>query len=311
MYVPVGKTFLRSFRYSRTMRLFVGIASAGIVALFAGCSLLLDVGSLQGGGDAGPTGADAMMDDASMIDVTASDAGGDASDTGASDAQTTDASDAACSCTNIVSAYLFENPNTLGIDLFGANDMTNVVGNPKQSTNVPAGFTGHSIQLDGSSSVCINTGFTFDSTSDHTLCWWSQPTTLGNSTNQFAQVCGYDTWTTNNGVDYLWRINNCNTGTAANLQVANVYASGKWVQICQTYASAAKKRSVVIDGKVNLKATVTDTVPIVEESSAKWCIGSYGSGGYWTGYIYRPIWFNRVLSDNEIQQVYAKGCCLQ
>ena len=69
------------------------------------------------------------------------------------------------------------------------------------------------------------------------------------------------------------------------------------------------KRSVVVNGQTNQKTTITDTVPIVENTS-NWCIGSYGSGGYWTGLIYLPMWFNRVLSDAEIQQVYSSACCL-
>jgi hypothetical protein len=157
----------------------------------------------------------------------------------------------------------------------------------------------------------LSSGFTFDSTSDHTLCWWSQPAALADSTNQFAQTCGYDTWTANAGVDYLWCINNCNSGTAANLQVPNVYSIGKWVQICQTYKKATLTRTVVIDGSTSTKHVLVDTVPIVESTSGTWCIGSYSGGGYWTGLIFRPMWFNRALSDAEIQAVAANGCCLQ
>ncbi len=68
-------------------------------------------------------------------------------------------------------------------------------------------------------------------------------------------------------------------------------------------------RTVVVNGQTSNKLSVTDTVPIVENTS-NWCIGAYGTGGFWTGLIYLPIWFDRVLSDAEIQQVYAKACCL-
>jgi hypothetical protein len=263
----------------------------------AGCSLFPDLGGLSSsdGGQDASAGGDAAGTDAGADSSPVTDSGSDAS---------------TCTCTNLVSAYRFSDPNNLGHDYFGNNNMTTVNGTPKQSTTTPSGLSGYSIQLDGSSTVCIDTGFTFDSTADHTLCWWSQPTALANSTNQFAQSCGYDTWTANSGVDYLWRINNCNAGTTANLQVPNVFSVGKWVQICQTYTQASMTRTVVLNGQTSQKFSVTDTVPIVESSSSPWCIGSYGSGGFWTGLIYLPMWFNRVLSDTEIQQVYANACCL-
>jgi hypothetical protein len=66
----------------------------------------------------------------------------------------------------------------------------------------------------------------------------------------------------------------------------------------------------MLNGDPAKKYTVTDTVPIVEDPSANWCIGSYGSGGYWTGLMYLPMWFDRVLSGAEMQQVNANGCCL-
>ena len=280
----------------RFLRVAWGI---GVLALgAAGCSLFPELGNLSSGdggqGYDASTGSDSAAD--SAVEASpAVDAGADA--------------DASCSCTNLVSAYRFSDPNNLGQDFFGNNNMVTLQGKPKQSTSTPNGFGGYSIQLDGSSSVCIASGFTFDSTADHTLCWWSEPTALADSTNQFAQACGYDTWTTNAGVDYLWRINNCNGGTPADLKVPGVYSAGKWVQICQTYTRASLKRTVVLNGQTSNKVSVTDTVPIVM-STSNWCIGAYGTGGFWTGLIYRPMWFNRVLSDTEMEQVYARGCCL-
>lgn len=278
-----------------------GVVAWGVViaALATGCSLFPDLGDLSSNGDGGEPDA-----------TTKSDSGSDAAVTDSASDAGFDAADASCSCTNLVSAYRFSDPTKLGHDFMGHNEMATVGGAPKQSTVTPNGFSGHSIQLDGASSVCIDTPFTFDSTADHTLCFWSQPTALSNSTNQFAQACGYDTWTTNSGADYLWRINNCNGGTAADLQVPNTYAVGQWVQICQTYTRAALKRTVVVNGNTSAKVSVTDTAPIVMSPGSHWCIGAYGTGGFWTGLIYRPMWFDRVLSDQEIQQVNARGCCL-
>lgn len=267
--------------------------------MVAGCSLFPDLSGLSDGGHDASTPSDSGPD---VVIDSGTDAGADVVTDAPPDAPV-------CSCTNLVSAYTFSDANNLGHDYFGNNNFTTVHGTPKQSTTVPPGRSGYSIALDGSSTVCIDTGFTFDSTSDHTLCWWSQPAVLGNSTNQFAQACSYDTWTTNSGADYLWRINNCNSGTPANLDVPNVYAVAQWTQICQTYVKSTMTRTVVVNGNTSQKFSITDTVPIVENTS-NWCIGSYGSGGFWTGLIYRPMWFSRVLSDAEIQQVYSTACCL-
>lgn len=260
------------------------------VVLVSGCSLFPDLGGLTSGS------VDAGLD-------AGSEAGSEAGTDAGSDA-------ASCSCTNLVSAYRFSDANNLGHDYFGNNNMTSVSGSPAQSSITPSGMSGHSIQLDGSSTVCIQSGFTFDSTADHTLCFWSRPAALSDSTNQFAQACGYDTWTTNSGVDYLWRINNCDNGTPSDLQVPNVYSVGNWTQICQTYTRASLQRTVMVDGQTSNKHSINDPAPIVEVSSSQWCIGAYGSGGFWTGLIYLPLWFDRVLSDSEIQNVYATGCCL-
>jgi Concanavalin A-like lectin/glucanases superfamily len=277
------------------------VLASGIgVALLASCSLFTDLDGLQDGGDGGDAGSN--LDASIGSDVAAgTDSGGEV-DSG------TDA--ASCGCTNLVSAYRFSNANNLGLDFFGANSMTAIHGTPTQSTTTPNGLPGHSIELDGTSTVCIDSGFTFDSTADHTVCWWSQPAALANGTNQFAQQCGYDTWTTNSGADYLWHINNCNDGGAADLQVPNAYQIGTWVQICQTYSAKSLTRTVMLNGDLTRKYTVTDTVPILEDPAANWCIGSYGSGGYWTGLMYLPMWFDRVLSDAEMQQVNANACCL-
>jgi len=284
-------------------RIRVVASGAGVVLLTAGCSLLTNLDGLtSGAGDApdatttSEAGADAVAD--AVVDAVAvSESGADAD------------ADAGCTCTNLVSAYRFSDVNNLGHDFVGKNHMTTVTGTPKQSTVTPNGLPGNSIQLDGSTSVCIDSGYSFDATADHTLCWWSQPAVLGDNTDQFAQACTYDAWTANTGADYLWRINNCNSGTPANLQVPNTYAVGQWVQICQTYTRASLKRAVVVNGKTSNKVSVTDAVPIAT-SSSPWCIGAYGSGGFWTGLIYQPMWFDRVLSDKEIEQVSAGACCL-
>ena len=213
-----------------------------------------------------------------------------------------------CGCNGLVSAYRFLDPAHPGQDFLGNNNMTDVEGTPAQSTSTPPGFSGHSLQLDGSSGVCILSGYTFDSAKDNTLCLWSISNVSGiNNGDQFDQSCGYDSWTTNNGADYLWTINNCNSGTLDNIVVPGVFTQGQWVQVCQTYTEATHLGAVVVNGQTSAKVSKT-TQPIVMDPNP-WCIGTYQGGGYWNGYVYLPLWFNRVLSDAEIQQVYAHGCC--
>jgi hypothetical protein len=271
------------------IRRFALFSAVGIT----GCLLTTDLSGLSGGTEGDSGVANDAAPDAATDSPDVPDSGSDAS---------------SCTCTGLVSAYRFSDPNSLGHDFFGKNDMTSVKGAPRQSSTTPPGLGGHSIKLDGSSTVC-GSGFTFDPTSDHTLCWWSQPAALANNTNQFAQTCTYDTWTASAGVDYLWRINNCNSGTPADLQVRNVYTVGNWVQICQTYKKASLTRSVVIDGKIDQKTSITDTVPIAKSTSG-WCIGAYEGGGYWTGLVYLPMWFDRVIDDSLIQQISTSTCCL-
>jgi hypothetical protein len=72
------------------------------------------------------------------------------------------------------------------------------------------------------------------------------------------------------------------------------------VHICQTYRSASRSRSVIIvDAQLTTNSTV-DPNPIAP-SNNRWCIGSYGNGSFWNGLIYRPMWFDRVLSTDEIR----------
>lgn len=289
-----------------------------VTALTTGCVLLSGAGDLtidpgdgggSGGTDTGPgtTDAPSSTNDGSSGGTDAPSTPGDSgSETG------TGTDGAACVCDGFVSAYRFDTPLQLGHDAFGRNDMTVVHGTPKTSTTTPPGLTGTSLDLDGSSSVCIEAGFTFNASKDHTLCWWANPSALADQKNQFAQTCTYDTWTSNSGANYLWRINNCTASTAANLEVPNVYAVGQWTQICQTYQAATRKRSVVVNGSVAKKISVTDESAI-PPSTEPWCIGAYGGegpGGFWPGLIYLPMWFDRVLDDSDLAQISRKTCCL-
>ncbi len=261
----------------------------GTAVSFSGCGLFPSLDGLS------PTDAGNLVDVSS--DTTSGLDAADASD-GASCAM----------CTGLVSAYEFANAADIGLDAFGHNSMILNNGTPTQSTMTPPGFGGHSLSVDGQSSLCIQSNYTFDTSADHTLCWWAQPTVLADQADMFVQTCSYDTWTTNSGTAYQWRINNCYSGTA-DLVVPSAFALNQWVQICQTYVRATLLRTVVINGQTGSKVSVTDSAPI-NQSPSSWCIGSYGGGGFWTGFIYEPMWFSRVLSDAEIEQVYAHGCCL-
>jgi hypothetical protein len=212
-----------------------------------------------------------------------------------------------------VSAYTFADTSALGRDAVGTNHLVLVVGSPQQSTDVPPGFPGYSLAVDGTSGLCLGSAFTFDSTSDHTACWWSKPAELSDQTNQFADTCGYDTWTTSGGTDYQWRINNCNNGTPSDLDVPNVYTVGAWAHICQTYSRASLTRTVYVNGDIANPHVLVDPAPILMPSGFYWCLGEYyfdgsGGGGFWHGLIYAPIWFDRVLPASDIAAVHDQPC---
>lgn len=292
------------------------VLACGMATSSSSCLLIESFSITETAGSGGATGStttDATTSTLSSTSTESTSSTSSAGGAGGSGGSSTSSSGSGggCSCTGLVSAYRFSDAANLGKDFVGNNDFPNVTGSPMQSTVTPNGLPGHSISLDGTSSVCGDLGLTFGSAEDHTLCWWSRPASLGNSTNQFAQTCGYDTWTQNAGVDYLWRINNCNGGTAIDLVVPSVYAAGQWVQICQTYEAASMTREVTIDGDTGQKTTLVDGSPILEPTNQAWCIGSYDGGGYWNGLIYLPLWFDRVLDDAEIQNVSANACCLQ
>jgi hypothetical protein len=240
----------------------------------------------------------------------------DAGTDGGSDAGMDAGTDAGtdCACADLISAYTFSDSVVLGTDFLGHNNLVSVIGSPQRSITTPPGFGGHSLQLDGGGAICTAGGFTFDPTADHTVCWWAQPASLADNVNIFAPYCTYDTWTANGGATYRWRINNCNGGVAANFDVPGVYAVGRWTQICQTYSRTSLQRVMVLNGQPGSRVFINDTAPIVA-STAGWCIGAYSAdgvtgGGFWNGLIYRPMWFDRVLSLTEIQQISANGCCL-
>lgn len=212
-------------------------------------------------------------------------------------------------CPNLVSGYAFDDPANLGVDSIGTNHMADVIdGTPLQSTDVPPGSAGHSVLLDGVSGMCISSGYTFQSASDHTLCWWAKPTALHDTGDQFAQFCQYDTWTAGGGTDYRWTINNCSGGTRVELVVPNVYSLDAWVNICETYESATQTRTVMIVTDQVATYPAVDPVPI-DVADLRWCIGSYGGGGFWTGLIHRPMWFNRILTETEIRAIHAAPLC--
>lgn len=288
-----------------------------VVVCLGGCVALTGVGDLEavdaidgGGGDAtpGPLG-DATLDDGHAGDDDAGPTDATADATSSKDAEA-DSPASKCDCAGLVSAYRFTDGAALGKDALGHNTMTPSQGVAKQSEKVPPGMTGKSLELDGASNLCIAKPFTFDASKDHTLCWWSQPAALGSMTNQFAQTCTYDTWTSSDGKDYVWRINNCNGGTAEDYTVPAVYAVGQWVQICQTYEAATKKHTMIIDGNVAAKTVAVGTVPISADADHTWCIGAYDTGGYWKGLIYLPTWWSRILPDTDLANIAAKTCCL-
>src|SRR5690242_3086321 len=79
----------------------------------------------------------------------------DATGSNADDGPSADASCLVATATGRVAAYTFADTAMLGRDAVGPNHMTLTFGNPQQSSDVPPGFLGHSLALDGSSGMCI------------------------------------------------------------------------------------------------------------------------------------------------------------
>ena len=105
-----------------------------------------------------------------------------------------------------------------------------------------------------------------------------------------------------NGNDYRWRTRDV-LGTWYYLYAYDVYSIGSWTHICNTYEGSIFNKSVYVDGSF----VDSQIIPDVRSSTARWCIGSYGGGGYLDGLIYQPLWFDRILSDSEINQIYSNN----
>jgi hypothetical protein len=205
---------------------------------------------------------------------------------------------------NLVSIYLFDNVNDLGADYNGVNSMsTSYTGSPagndpEQSTDVPSGFSGYSIDLDGDDSVCISSGATFNPSQSHTLCWWTKPNSL-DTRDQFAQYGNYDSWVQSGG-NYRWSTKNLDSSWNY-LDISSVYSIGQWTHICNNYNSSTLTKTVYVDGVERGSQVVNGIV----FSNNRWCIGSYGTGSFLNGKIFQPVWFDKSLTSEEINQVYS------
>ncbi|NLD46665.1 MAG: hypothetical protein GX660_05630, partial [Clostridiaceae bacterium] len=199
---------------------------------------------------------------------------------------------------NLISVYKFENSGNLGLDTKYNNNMS-TVGDPAQSSIVPSGKTGYSIELDGNDQTCIRSGFTFDPSADHTMCFWVMKTNFAGEGNVFAQHCVYDTW--DEGYDYLFTANNCYNGESAS--IANVFSLNQWVHICQKYNSTTRNMTFYINGNENSSHVLSN--PIQYHSDQAWCIGGCDGGCWMTGNVFEPMWFDEILSSNEISSIYS------
>jgi hypothetical protein len=226
-------------------------------------------------------------------------------------------SDSASSiCSGLISVYRFDNATNLGLDSVGTNQMTLVYGSPQQSTQVPPGLTGHSLQLDGSSSVCTGMGLTFDQSKSHTLCWWSNPSVLDVG-DQIAQYCAYDTWWggTGGAADYNWSVNHCSaTQPEQILTSPSLFQAGVWDRICESYDQTTQARALwTLRGSTPFNTSAQATT-VFQSGTLPWCIGSFRNvvggvnAGYFHGLIYRMQWFGSVLGQTEIAALDSNPC---
>ena len=200
---------------------------------------------------------------------------------------------------NLVSVYLFENSGNLGLDATGNNNMTDV-GDPAQNTTTPDGFTGYSIELDGDDQVCNYSGFTFNASENHTMCFWVMKTAFSNDGNVFAQNCIYDTWDSTS--EYLFTANNC--FNQESIGIEGVYFLNEWAHICQVYDSTINNMTFYIDGSENTSHVFAGN-PIQYHADQAWCIGGCNGGCWMTGNVFQPMWFDRTLNSDEILGIYS------
>jgi hypothetical protein len=218
-------------------------------------------------------------------------------------------------CSSLISVYRFDVAANLGLDSVGAQQMGTVYGSPQQSTQVPPGLTGHSLQLDGSSTVCTGMGLNFDQSKSHTACWWANTSAIGVG-EQIAQYCAYDTWWGGIGgtADYNWTINHCNTQPQQNVASPSLYQVGAWVRICQSYDQTTQATALwTLRGSIPFNTSVQSTT-VFQSGTLPWCIGSFRNvvggvnAGYFKGLIYRVQWFGRVLDQTEIETLDSNPC---
>jgi surface protein/parallel beta-helix repeat protein len=201
---------------------------------------------------------------------------------------------------NLVSVYEFQDIGNLGIDTKGNNNMSSV-GDPAQNNTVPPGFEGYSIQLDGDDQICNHSGFTFNPSTNHTMCFWVMKTDFTGDGNVFAQNCVYDTW--DNDAEYIFTANNCYNQESVSIE--GVYYLNQWVHICQTYDSTTDNMTFYINGDENSSHVFTNTIEYHTDQA--WCIGGCDGGCWMTGNVFEPMWFERTLNSEEIGDIYDQG----
>jgi hypothetical protein len=218
--------------------------------------------------------------------------------------------DASCGGTNflndpnLVSVYEFADAGNLGFDTRGVNtmDYTNdQTGTPLQSSIVPSGFSGYSVAMDGEDALCVLSG-TFDQTSDHTLCWWARPTSIGTN-NHFSLASNYDT--DNEGTTYTWSTRH-SSGDFFYVDVPNAHVIDTWTHICNTYDASENNKSVFVEGII-----ANSAIQEIASKTGYWGIGAYCTetitGRRYVGNIFQPMWFDRVLTAQEINNLHTNN----
>ena len=146
-------------------------------------------------------------------------------------------------------------------------------------------------------------------------CWIKRDSSTASiimSKQDTSSVAGY--WLYVNGSNYL-QVNMISAAIANRIDtyVAQTLSTGVWYMITQTYNgnSNVSGLELYINGTKKTKTTTMNTLTasMKTPSTVPWCLGGYSRGGGLTfrGYVDESGMWNRVLSQDEVTELYNSG----